>query len=101
MTFFAFGACAEGRAGRRAGAAAIMLIVLATGCESVKSEPGEDWRSEDWAAHGFMAPEPVGESEIIGLYADRRACERAAREWTERQVAGQPVFADCYPIDKR
>lgn len=47
-----------------------------------------------------MAPGPVGDSEIIGLYFDRDDCEAAADDWMARQVAGNPVFADCYPIDK-
>lgn len=93
MTLCLPGARGAARAGRWA--AAMTLAVFLAACASVESEP-----SEGWAAHGFMAPAPVGESEIIGLYVDRRACERAAEEWTERQVAGQPVFAECYPIDK-
>jgi len=74
---------------------ALAAVGLLAGCAGVPAEPGENW-----AAHGFMAPGPVGESEIIGLYVDRGECERAARDWTERQVAGNPVFAECYPIDK-
>jgi len=76
-------------------AAAIILSGVLAGCAGVPAEPGENW-----AAHGFMAPGPFGESEIIGLYARRADCDRAARNWTERQVAGNPVFAECYPIDK-
>lgn len=70
-------------------------LVMAWGCQSAAVS-----RGEEWAAHGYMAPGPVGESEIIGFYPDRETCERAASEWMARQVAGNPVFADCYPVDR-
>lgn len=79
---------------RRAAAISTLFLALA-GCQSGFLE-----KNDEWAAHGFMGPTTIGESELIGVYTDRGDCERAAKAWTERQVVGNPVSAACYPVDK-
>lgn len=74
---------------------AIVALFVIAGCQNAAMPA-----TEEWGAHGFMAPGPIGESEIIGLFYDRQECEQAAEDWMARQVAGNPVFADCYPVDK-
>ena len=100
MTLFArlfFVGAARGGSGRRDSirAAATLALFFLAGCQNAALPA-----TEEWGAHGFMAPGPVGPSEIIGLFYDQEECEQAAKDWMERQVAGNPVFADCYPVDK-
>ena len=100
MTLFArlffIGAARGGSVRRNAQrAVATLALFFLAGCQNTALPA-----TEDWAAHGFMAPGPVGPSEIIGLFYEREDCKQAAKEWMERQVAGNPVFADCYPVDK-
>lgn len=76
------------------------FAIAAASCAT--SEP-VDYVAEEsqWAANGWLNPGRAGEPEIIGLYATRRACERAVREWMSRQVVGNPVDGECLPIDRR
>lgn len=76
------------------------LFGLALTCLLAACETSYKTGEEEWAAHGFLSPTPTGESEVIGVYNARKECETAAEEWMSRQVAGVPVFADCYPVDK-
>lgn len=76
-------------------AVVLTLFLGVAGCQSAFFA-----KDEEWAAHGFMGPVAVGNSELIGVYDKREDCARAAEDWMSRQVAGNPVFADCYPVDK-
>ena len=55
---------------------------------------------EQWAAHGYLTPGPTSEPELIGVYDNRSECDEAAEAWTTRQVVGNPIFAECYPVDR-
>lgn len=56
--------------------------------------------AEQYAAHGYLTPGPTGESELIGVYESVSECRDAADAWASRQVVGNPVYADCYPVDR-
>lgn len=73
----------------------VPIVFFLGGCQSALFAGGEEW-----AAHGFMGPAPVGESELIGVYDNPKDCDEAAKAWTERQVAGNPVSAECYRVGK-
>lgn len=62
------------------------------GCASIGSDP-------EYAAHGYLSPGPTSQSELIGVYTSRDECEAAADAWASRQVVGNPVYAECYPVD--
>ena len=53
-----------------------------------------------YGAYGYMAADAVGDGEFIGEYASRSDCEVAAEAWMSTQVAGNPVHAACYPVDR-
>ncbi len=53
-----------------------------------------------WAAHGYLKPGPSSEPELIGVYESVKECEAAADSWASRQVVGNPIFAECYPVDR-
>ena len=52
-------------------------------------------------AYGYLSPSPTAQGELIGHYSTRADCEAAAEEWTTRQVVGNPVRAECFPVDRR
>ena len=52
-----------------------------------------------YAAHGYLTPGPTSESELIGVYDSVAECRDAADAWASRQVVGNPVYADCFPVD--
>ncbi|MEX6634245.1 hypothetical protein [Hyphococcus lacteus] len=52
-----------------------------------------------WAAQGFLTPGPTGEPELIGLYESENECRDAGEAWMSQQVVGNPVFANCLPVD--
>ena len=56
--------------------------------------------NDQWAAHGYLTPGPTSEPELIGVFVSEAECEAAADAWTRRQVVGNPIFADCYPVDR-
>lgn len=37
---------------------------------------------------------------MIGVFNSINGCETAADAWTSQQVVGNPVFAECYPVDQ-
>ena len=45
-------------------------------------------------------PGPSGEPEIIGVYDKEADCIAAGEAWMSRQVVGNPVYADCLPVDR-
>lgn len=81
----------------RAGIAVAGFFSLATvsGCSTAAS------LSDEFAAYGYLSPGPDGEGEFIGSYGSRSACRAAADAWASRQVVGNPVHAECYPVDKQ
>lgn len=72
------------------------LIALMMTCAACTTS---SYEKKQWAAHGYLAPGPTGDSEIIGVFDDRAACDEAAENWMSRQVVGNPVFAECSPWD--
>ena len=58
-------------------------------------------QSAQWAAHGYLTPGPTSEPEIIGVFDALSECNAAAEAWTTRQVVGNPVFAECYQVDRK
>lgn len=52
-----------------------------------------------WAAHGYLTPGANGDPEIIGTYDTESACRAAVEAWMSRQVVGNPVSGDCFPVD--
>lgn len=76
-------------------AAIISMFVIVTGCAALNSAA-----NEQWAAHGYLTPGPTSEPELIGVFSSVKECEAAADAWTSRQVVGNPVFAECYPVDR-
>lgn len=55
---------------------------------------------QQYAAHGYLTPGPTGNPELIGVFDNYIACEEAAQDWASRQVVGNPVFAECLPVDR-
>jgi len=53
----------------------------------------------EWTAQGYLTPGPTGEPEIIGVYDNEADCVAAGEAWMSRQVVGNPVYADCLPVD--
>ena len=53
----------------------------------------------EWTAQGYLSPAPAGEPEIIGVYDNEDDCVAAGEAWMSRQVVGNPVYADCLPVD--
>ena len=79
--------------------AIIGALLAVIGCAS--SYSGQNAASGDqWAAHGYLSPSPTTEPELIGIYYSVKACRAAADEWASTQVVGNPVYAECYPVDK-
>lgn len=74
--------------------AILVSVLISSGCASVSGEPDE------YAAYGYLSPGPTSEPQLIGVYKTVRACETAANEWTTRQVVGNPIYAECYPVDR-
>lgn len=53
----------------------------------------------EWTAQGYLSPGPTGEPDIIGIYDNEADCIAAGEAWMSRQVVGNPVYADCLPVD--
>jgi len=76
----------------------VMLILLVTGCSSLRSHPGDEWFARDKALH-FTASTiigagataialnngaSIGEGPLIGLTAS--VCVGAGKEWYDRDL---------------
>ncbi|MEM9616588.1 MAG: hypothetical protein AAF936_01390 [Pseudomonadota bacterium] len=72
------------------------LIALMAACAACTTS---SYEQKQWAAHGYLTPGPTGDSEVIGVFDDRVACDEAAQDWMSRQVVGNPVFAECAQWD--
>jgi hypothetical protein len=70
----------------------IATIIAASSCTTAP-----EYR--EWTAQGWLTPSPSGEPEIIGVYAAKDECLAAADAWMSRQVVGNPVYANCLPVD--
>lgn len=75
--------------------------LAASACASMSEQPESSAGEPQWAANGWLTPDPSGEPEIIGLYMTREACEAAVDDWMSRQLVGNPVHGECLPIDRR
>ena len=73
--------------------AAIAVCALA-GCSTLSHPAGFD-------AYGYLSPNPDADGEFIGNFSSRAECESAGEAWTARQVVGNPVRAECFPVDRR
>jgi len=77
---------------------AIILSVI--GAVSACAHGPARVEQNNYGAYGYLSPGPTGEPEFIGSYPTLKECEAAANEWTTRQVVGNPIHAECYPVDK-
>jgi hypothetical protein len=55
---------------------------------------------KEYAAYGYLRPGPDADGEFIGSFPSRKECEQAADAWASAQVVGNPVHAECYPVDR-
>ncbi len=83
------------RSGLFRNATFLLLFLLSAACTTPAPNDGH------WAAHGYLTPGPTSEPEIIGIFKTRAECHAAGEAWMSRQVVGNPVFADCLPVDRR
>ena len=70
-------------------------FIFVTACATPAPNDG------NWAAHGYLTPGPTSEPEIIGVFKTQAECHAAGEGWMSRQVVGNPVFAECLPVDRR
>lgn len=79
------------------------LAALIAGCAGHPHETQQPYDAAaalQWAANGWLSPSQTGEPEIIGLFETNAACEAAVEGWMSRQVVGNPVSGQCFPIDR-
>ncbi len=67
---------------------------VAAACSTLSNPAGFD-------AYGYLSPSPTVEGEFIGNFSSRTECEAAGDAWMSQQVVGNPVRAECYPVDRR
>lgn len=72
-----------------------IAAIFAVAASACATQP----RVYQWTAQGWLSPGPSGEPEIIGLYDNEADCISAGEAWMSRQVVGNPVSADCLPVD--
>ena len=75
-----------------------ILLVCASALWSCASTEGV--AVEEYAAYGYLSPAPTTKPELIGVFETVKECETAADGWASRQVVGNPVYAECYPVDR-
>ena len=73
----------------------LLFVFFATACASTSQYGGGEW-----AANGYLSPAPTLTPELIGIFDNEADCRDAADAWMSRQVVGNPVFAECLPIDR-
>ena len=86
-------ASARGRRTIRKLAIIAFAALAASACATQRGQVHE------WTAQGYLTPGPTGEPEIIGVYDNEADCVAAGEAWMSRQVVGNPVYADCLPVD--
>ena len=74
-------------------------VIAASACATVDNNASDDALPK-WSGNGYLTPGPTSEPEMIGLFVKKSACEAAIDDWKSRQVVGNPVFAECLPIDR-
>ena len=74
-------------------AAIFVVMIAASACATQRHVVHE------WTAQGYLTPGPSGEPQIIGIYDNEADCVAAGEAWMSRQVVGNPVYADCLPVD--
>lgn len=74
-------------------AAIVLTLCAASACAT------QHHAVHEWTAQGYLTPGPSGEPEIIGVYDNEADCIAAGEAWMSRQVVGNPVYADCLPVD--
>ena len=77
------------------GAAIMGFAIIMGACASITAD-----ESEQWAANGYLTPGPTSNPELIGIFDNEGECRAAADAWMSRQVVGNPIFAECLPIDR-
>ncbi len=82
-------------------AAAVLLLVSVSACATDKARNADSVDEPRWQANGYLAPGRTDTPEIIGQFESKKGCEAAADAWMQRQVVGNPIFAECLPIDTR
>ena len=92
---------------------ALMMLAATSGCATSTnvSEPAkeaplrlmDEFKEADgeWTAFGYLTPTPTSEPRVIGVFKFKRDCLRSADAWMARQVVGNPVFAECLPVDRK
>lgn len=86
----------------RLGLAATAAATLSACATTTAPSAGDPANGDaQWAANGWLSPDPVGDPEIIGVFARRADCEAAVEAWKQRQVVGAPISGACLPIDRR
>ncbi len=76
----------------------VAAIALITGAASACAT--QHGVVHEWTAQGYLTPGPTGEPEIIGIYDNEADCVAAGEAWMSRQVVGNPIYADCLPVDR-
>lgn len=76
-------------------AALLACVTAASSCAT-----SQQTAVDEFGAYGYLTPGPTSEPELIGIYASKKECREAADDWEGRQVVGNPIFAECYPVDK-
>ena len=72
---------------------------VVSACATVSNDASED-ALPHWSGNGYLSPGPTGEPELIGLFVTKSECQAAIGDWKSRQVVGNPIFAECLPIDR-
>lgn len=71
------------------------IAALVSSCATTSAQA-----PKEWAAYGYLTPGPTSEPDLIGVFDNLDDCRDAADAWTTRQVVGNPVLAECYPVDR-
>jgi hypothetical protein len=79
-------------------ATALATSLLIVGC-ATKATKDASAAEPRWQANGYLSPGRTDNPEIIGQFANKKDCDAAAKFWMQRQVVGNPIFAECLPID--
>ena len=78
------------------------LAALTSACASTDKSTGEVRRDAlQWSGNGYLSPGPTSEPEFIGYFETESECEDAISVWKSVQVVGNPIFAECLPVDRR
>ncbi len=76
-----------------------LAVVAAIACTAAACATHSDPAGFD--AYGYLTPNPTAEGDFIGNFSTRAECEAAGNAWKSQQVVGNPVRAECFPVDRR